>query len=387
MSKLQLPRMPEIRAELEADDFKLVRRKRAPLRRHASEGQMTRLPRSLRHADVAAPPLRKKRSLSGGSPASEISQTPASPGSAFKGSLPPLIPVSPGPVRAVKSEPITRSSPTSDVPEFPPVMSRSSSAPCDVTAQALMLSKRYKLEFHEVKWLLSALQKTRPDADKGAMTLATFGKFLQNAFDVKSVSDVSFENAYEQCGAASGPLDVDKLLQWYRINMFSIVAPLTADSTKWQSEELIRGVAEKFKLRVVEVGLVHKVFERFDIDKSGVIDYNEFEAMMRNLIGVSDATDLPRHRMCRFWNEIDIDGNGTVDFDEFTAWYLKYFTSENPHGDVLDAFYASYSPDVQRRKHVEDLNAEDFHDNLKDNLISRMPTYAKSRPTKSRTVN
>lgn len=242
-----------------------------------------------------------------------------------------------------------------------------------------MLSKRHKLEYHEVKWLLSALQKTRPDAEKGAMTLATFGKFLQKALDVNSVCDESIQNAYAQCSVASGPLDVDKFLQWYKTNMFSIVAPLTADSTKWKSEELIRAIAEKFNLRVVEVGVIHKMFEKYDTDKSGEIDYNEFEAMMRNVIGVSDATDLPKDRMSRFWNEMDIDGNGTVDFDEFTTWYLKYFTSKNPHGDVLDAFYASYSPDVQRSKHFED-RAQDRD----DNLISRMP---RSRLTTRRTVH
>lgn len=239
----------------------------------------------------------------------------------------------------------------------------------------MTLSKRHKLEFHEVKWFLSALQNTRPDAEHGAMTLATFDKFLQKVLDVNSVNDESLQGAYTQCSASSGPLDVDRFLQWYKTNMFTVVAPLTADSTKWKTEELIRTIAEKFHLRVVEVGVIHKLFEKYDTNKSGEIEYDEFEAMMRNLIGVSDATDLPKDRMSRFWNEIDIDQSGAVDFDEFTTWYLKYFTSRNPHGDVLEAFYASYSPDVQRSKHVEDRAALD----LEDNSINRMQRQTSNR--------
>lgn len=120
-----------------------------------------------------------------------------------------------------------------------------------------------------------------------------------------------------------------------------------------QKDDLIASVAKRHDISVIEAGRIQQKFCQFDLDKSGEIEFPEFCQMMSNLMGVASSGDIPSNRMHRFWNEIDADGNGTVDFEEFTNWYLKYFPDEQS-GGIQEAFYASYSPDVQRRKTVHE---------------------------------
>jgi hypothetical protein len=96
-------------------------------------------------------------------------------------------------------------------------------------------------------------------------------------------------------------------------------------------------------------------FDRFDTDGSGVIDYEEFRAMLGVLLNVSEEQDLARDRVYRFWKEIDRDSSGEVDFLEFCHWYLKYFSPEGEATDasldgegILGKFYSTFDPGRQR---------------------------------------
>mmetsp|Transcript_9363 Transcript_9363/g.16585 ORF Transcript_9363/g.16585 Transcript_9363/m.16585 type:complete len:370 (+) Transcript_9363:23-1132(+) len=328
---------------------RIVPRKRVSLPRHVSEGSRSSLPPN---------PARSRLQNSASSPG--LRRISAAQAQASKPSLALLPPVamnhSAGSRLEIKSNSSPKSkpsSPRSAVPDFLPALA-------DVGPQAITLSKRYKLEFLEVKWILQALQKMKPDQENGGMTPQIFRKFLLMAFETDNLTQELTEGSYAESGAQNGPLDIDSFLHWYKANMFSLVAPARACAMRRESDELIRAVAEKFNLRVVEVDNIHKMFEKFDIDKSGELEYPEFEGMMRQLLGVSNGLDLPKERMSRFWKEMDSNANGVVDFEEFTEWYLKYFTSNNPHGGVLEAFYASYSPDVQRSKGLDEETKQDM---------------------------
>ncbi|CAE8637705.1 unnamed protein product [Polarella glacialis] len=220
----------------------------------------------------------------------------------------------------------------------------------DVAGQTLTLSRRHKLEFHEVKWVLMSFLKIKSDLENGGVRLETFRQFLLRAFDVTHVSDELLEGAYAECKAGKGPLEMDKFLSWYKIHMFSLVAPLTADSGQWDSDVLVKQVAKRHGVREVDIDKIKHTFDRFDTDKSRELGHSEFESMIRILLGVAPTADLPKDRMSRFWKEIDQDGSGGVDFEEFTEWYLKYFSTDSPQkgGGVLESFYASFMPDKQR---------------------------------------
>lgn len=60
-------------------------------------------------------------------------------------------------------------------------------------------------------------------------------------------------------------------------------------------------------------------FERFDADKSGYIDENEFAALVSSL-----GSTLSRQKVAVAFLAIDINGNGRIEFGEFRSWWSKY---------------------------------------------------------------
>lgn len=220
----------------------------------------------------------------------------------------------------------------------------------DLRFEAMALCKRHQMSFSEVMTVLEAVQNCAAEKSSG-LPLERFRTFVQRALYVEQIDDDLLRSAYSSC-ATSGTINVDEFLNWYKMHMFSVVAGLTADAEHAVSSKLVESIAHRHKLRVSEVDRIYSHFQKYDLDKSGQIEFMEFEAMIKSLIGVSQTTDLPKERLQRFWYEMDTDGNGIVDFGEFAQWYIKYFpvssTSSGGGGGVLEHFYASFSPDVQR---------------------------------------
>eukprot|EP00930_Biecheleria_cincta_P093352 TRINITY_DN8364_c0_g2_i1.p1 TRINITY_DN8364_c0_g2~~TRINITY_DN8364_c0_g2_i1.p1 ORF type:complete len:384 (+),score=71.63 TRINITY_DN8364_c0_g2_i1:44-1153(+) len=234
-----------------------------------------------------------------------------------------------------------------------PKPAHKSSHRVDMATQAFMLSRRYRLDLHEVNLVLKELQKVPRALPDGGIEMTDFKNFLQQVLGCQSVPDEMSAHAYRECLAHDGHLDADKFLVWYRNNMFASVASMTADRQMRQKDDLIASVARKYDISLIEAGRIKQKFVQFDMDGSGEIDFPEFCQMLSNLMGLATPGDIPLDRLSRFWNEIDVDGNGTVDFEEFTNWYVKYFRDEQSEG-IQEAFYASYSPDVQRSRFVQE---------------------------------
>jgi Ca2+-binding EF-hand superfamily protein len=91
-----------------------------------------------------------------------------------------------------------------------------------------------------------------------------------------------------------------------------------------------------------EVEDIHKVFRKYDTDGSGAIEYEEFQELMFQLLGVTERNDYPMERMKQFWQAIDLDGGGEVDFEEFLIWFRKYFLSSDGKmsRNPAESFYA-----------------------------------------------
>lgn len=211
----------------------------------------------------------------------------------------------------------------------------------DLTALSLTFAKRYRLQFHEVKWILQACKRAHTRSD-GSMDRKLFRQFLMEVFDTSQIDDAVLDEGYRTLEAAYGPIDLDLFFEWFRVNMFGVFAPLMADPKKRESDDMVRKLSKKYEISPVLVDKIKQKFDSFDMDGSKEIDFEEFVPMIAKLLGVQGKSDLPPDRVVRFWQELDQDDDGAVNFEEFTEWYLKYFSMKGNH--VIESFYSSYLP-------------------------------------------
>lgn len=233
------------------------------------------------------------------------------------------------------------------------MLNRRSTLPAllDVNSEALMLSRQLHLDFHEVKCVVQELRRDTKRKSNGGMDLSTFRQMMLRVFALEEINEFVLQDAYDQCQAVAGPIDSRKFMTWYRDHIFNLQA---AKAHTESGDDLTLELAKKHHVSCIDLDKVKLKFDHFDVDKSGVIDFQEFEAMMYELLHCHSKSDLPRNRLNRFWHEADIDGNGVIDFEEFTEWYMKYFSDASNNGPV-EAFYASFMPDVQRANKLENL--------------------------------
>ena len=70
------------------------------------------------------------------------------------------------------------------------------------------------------------------------------------------------------------------------------------------------------KLDQEKIDEIKEIFDYFDSDNNGVIDYNEFTKLIDALEG-----DMSDEEMQVGFDIIDDDHNRNIDFDEFIEWW------------------------------------------------------------------
>ncbi|CAK9028239.1 unnamed protein product [Durusdinium trenchii] len=217
----------------------------------------------------------------------------------------------------------------------------------DVSSEALVLSRQLHLDFHEVKGAMKEIRDGRHLSNGGMDEVAW--RFCMNRIFGMEVEDKFVKDSYKLCEVGEGPVDAKLFMTWYRDHIFNIEAK---KPKLCEGDELTMELAKKHHCSYTDLTKVRLKFDSFDLDKSGVIDFLEFEHMIHKLLHCSTRSDLPPNRIARFWHEIDRDNNGTVDFQEFTDWYMKYFATAKQDGPI-EAFYASFMPGFQRSHALE----------------------------------
>eukprot|EP00929_Paragymnodinium_shiwhaense_P055734 TRINITY_DN27909_c1_g2_i1.p1 TRINITY_DN27909_c1_g2~~TRINITY_DN27909_c1_g2_i1.p1 ORF type:complete len:380 (-),score=141.88 TRINITY_DN27909_c1_g2_i1:435-1574(-) len=221
--------------------------------------------------------------------------------------------------------------------------------------RAAILARKHRLELFEVKHIIKKLEEA-PHLPGGGVSEEAFAEVMRSVFDVPDVKYDVRRSAYLECNCAM-EVSVEKFLAWYVQNMFLSVNNMNADKERANSDNLVYGLAKKFGVSAVMVDKLKQKFDKYDTDKSGMIEYDEFKAMLCVFLNAKSKGDLSDDRVKKFWKEIDKDGSATVDFNEFSEWYLKYFNnvSENDNGSstmLVQAFYDSFNPTVQRMQQV-----------------------------------
>ncbi|CAL1171050.1 unnamed protein product, partial [Cladocopium goreaui] len=217
----------------------------------------------------------------------------------------------------------------------------------DVSSEALVLSRQLHLDFHEVKSAMKEIREGR-HLPNGGMDEVAWRHCLSRIFGI-DVEEKLLRESYAACQVAEGPVDAKLFMTWYRSHIFKIEAHKTKSL---EGDELTMELAKKHGCSYTDLTKVRLKFDSYDLDKSGLIDFLEFEHMIHQLLHCSTRSDLPKNRILRFWHEIDRDQNGSVDFQEFTDWYMKYFATAKQDGPI-EAFYASFMPDFQRSHTLE----------------------------------
>jgi len=230
----------------------------------------------------------------------------------------------------------------------PPPMTKVAS----VTENAPMLASKYRLELLETKIVLIEFAKAKKNA-RGGLDFPEFAKLCCNVFDIQNANEEVVMKIYKDTNMENNS-SVENFLEWYMLNMFAVTAILTASPEKAKSEKLIAHIASEFGVSGNAIDNIKREFDKYDIDSSGLIDKDEFSKMLKTLLKAKDTCDLSEDRIRKFWMEIDHDGSGSVDFSEFAQWYLKYFdpnlTDAAGSCNLIEAFYASFNPDHQRRR-------------------------------------
>ena len=86
----------------------------------------------------------------------------------------------------------------------------------------------------------------------------------------------------------------------------------------------------KSKATFVDHDKVKKLFEKYDFNKNGVIDPDEFLSIMVDILK-SLGEDLPEKKHIEVaeegLNRFDLNQNGTIEFNEFYE-FIKFLVSE-----------------------------------------------------------
>jgi len=216
--------------------------------------------------------------------------------------------------------------------------------------EASRLARKYHLDLSEVKHILKIFVEA-DDNDSGGLDKTEFTKVLRRVFDLDSGPLPA--GLLEQCwkamvgGAPQGQVEAsaDLFLEWYTANMFTAMVR-EADGNK--GENVSYELAKKYNTDIITVDKVRKRFDKFDLDGSGTIDYEEFLQMMVFVLKAKDVDDISEDRAQRFWREIDQDGSGAIEFVEFFDWFVKYFNPDEEEMDLskgpVSKFYASFNP-------------------------------------------
>lgn len=223
----------------------------------------------------------------------------------------------------------------------------------DIDAICCQMALRYKLMRSEVRCIIQEFMKA-PRNEVGGLQQEHFDVAMEKIFEVPKINKVVSKSAYVAANIEK-EINIEKFLMWYVQNMFTQISALTADKAMADSNALAYRLAEKHQVTNATIDKIKTKFDLYDLDRSGKIDFSEFQAMFCVILKVRDVDDLNPERMKRFWSQIDHNLDGGIDFEEFVNWYLKSFSPDTDNDDdwdmagPLEKFYNNFNPSVQRR--------------------------------------
>lgn len=90
----------------------------------------------------------------------------------------------------------------------------------------------------------------------------------------------------------------------------------------------VRALARELQAPIIEVEDLKKTFERFDVDNSGDLNLNEFQALLQHLLKAPRGIEVPHARVMFFWRQMSGSNNDGVIFEDFLDWHRTHFKTD-----------------------------------------------------------
>jgi len=131
----------------------------------------------------------------------------------------------------------------------------------------------------------------------------------------------------------SGVISYEEFHTWYcsafDVEKVTDFRDFFSDAIVSEDQKHMREVATKLGIDYVEIEKIWKEFHLIDADSSGLIDYDEFKALIQQQISPApESPEVPAKVVDKFWMDVDCDNSGSISFEEFAAWYLKFLRGE-----------------------------------------------------------
>lgn len=161
-------------------------------------------------------------------------------------------------------------------------------------------------------------------------------------FEIQGLGEITpddFGQLIRDCGLRrcelpdpEGNVQLTDVLEWFSQHAFDTDMLVPPEQIK------VRDLAREWEAPFAEVDEIFRKFDKFDQDRSGVIDMEEFKSLLKVLLRLPNGFDFPQKRINFFWKQADKSGNGSVSFEEFFVWFRRYFGV----GSNSDDLFATY---------------------------------------------
>lgn len=187
--------------------------------------------------------------------------------------------------------------------------------------QCVALAKKHRLPMETVKQAAEEFMVL--DLDKnGRLEQHEFEQAVRKRCDLDPAKPIPPHLLTQNWNDANldndGDLTFEEFLQWSVKNAF--LEEMLVDP----KDRELRALARNQNFNILQVEECRAVFDRFDFDKSGFIEEEEFRQVLAVLWNLPEK-ELPGKRMRRFWSEVDTDRLGKVSFKSFAMWWFKVY--------------------------------------------------------------
>jgi len=104
-----------------------------------------------------------------------------------------------------------------------------------------------------------------------------------------------------------------------------------------------RDLARQWGVTAAEVEDLKDTFERFDTNRTGHLDFNQFKSLLHLLMKVPTTVEIPDARALKYWKEIESSNQGKIGFEGFFSWHKRCFSVQDASSRLSCLTYANFA--------------------------------------------